>query len=104
MTLRDLKTRFIVLTDDRGSHRTTRSIDKADGIRFHCPKCFETTGHELICWRPRVPQTIDPKPGRWEFKGSSLDDLSLVAGSSSVHVTGGCQAHFFVRGGRIEFA
>jgi hypothetical protein len=31
-----------------------------------------------------------------------IADITLVAGSSSVLLTGGCQAHFFVRGGQIE--
>lgn len=73
---------------------------------FLCPKCFAANGgnvgtHSCICWRPCVPQTEDPKPGRWEFEGSGLSDLTLVAGSSSVLLQGGCDAHFFVRAGEI---
>jgi hypothetical protein len=76
------------------------SLREADGILFLCPKCIaENRGpagtHSVICWRPRVPANVDPKPGRWEFTGTRLDDLSLVAGSSSVLLTDGCAAHFF---------
>lgn len=81
---------------------------EADGVMFLCPKCFETNGgpvgtHGVICWRPRVPAGIDPSPGRWEFEGSSIDDLSLRAGSSSVQLHGGCNAHFYVANGEIVF-
>lgn len=85
------------------------SIDKADGIWLYCPKCFAEKGgvvgvHGVICWRPRVPADVGPKPGRWEFVGTSLDDLSLVAGSSSIQLMGGCNAHFFIEKGEIRMA
>jgi hypothetical protein len=103
----------------------------ADGVLFLCPRCFqlndgEVGTHSVLCWRPRVPQDISPMPGRWEFEGSSVEDLTLVAGSSSVLLTSDptatcskckrtgasadatchycpCRAHFFVRHGAIEF-
>jgi hypothetical protein len=83
------------------------SIDHADGVLFLCPKCFAANAgsvgtHSIICWRPRVPSEVDPKPGRWEFSGTGLADLSLVAGSSSVLLQGGCNAHFFVEAGKIR--
>lgn len=80
----------------------------ANGILFMCPKCFIAKGHTskgvhgVICWSPLVPQTVDPKPGRWELAGDTFDTLSLVAGSSSVLLTSGCNAHFFVKHGSIE--
>jgi len=82
------------------------TFTEADGVGFLCPVCFEENGgpvgtHAVICWRPHVPSHVDPKPGRWEFAGTTLDDLTLVAGSSSVLLRGGCGAHFFVRSGRI---
>jgi hypothetical protein len=81
---------------------------EANGIRFLCPKCFEANGgpvrtHGIICWDPTVPPDVAPKPGRWNLVGTSYEDLSLVAGSSSVLLTGnGCQAHFFVEHGSIR--
>jgi len=83
-------------------------IEDADGVEFLCPLCIKTNGgrvgtHAVLCWRPRVPPDIDPKPGRWEFQGTSLDDLTLVAGASSILLTGGCAAHFFIRNGAIEW-
>jgi hypothetical protein len=98
------------VVDGGEGHRVVDRIEDADGVCFYCPKCFEANGgrvgtHAVICWRPRVPPDVDPKPGRWEFVGTSLDDLTLVAGSSSVRLTGdGCGAHFHVRGGAIEGA
>lgn len=84
------------------------TIAEADGIRFLCPKCFTTNGgprgtHSVICWRPRVAAHITPGPGRWEFEGSGLADLTLVAGSSSILLHGGCNAHFWIRAGEIQW-
>jgi hypothetical protein len=86
------------------------TIAEADGVAFLCPKCFTANAgrvgtHMVLCWRPHVPQEIRPNPGRWEFEGTSFDDLTLVAGSSSVHIApgqpGSCEAHFWVRDGAI---
>jgi hypothetical protein len=93
--------------------RTRQRVDamhpaKADGIIFLCPKCFAANGgptgtHSVICWQPKIPKKIKPGPGRWSFEGTSFDDLTLVAGSSSIHLTGkGCGAHFFIRNGMIQ--
>lgn len=109
MRLADLEPEFLKrVTEDRSTLDVT--IAEADGIVFVCPKCFAANGnqrpgvHSIICWRPRVPADVTPGPGRWEFIGTCLDDLSLVAGSSSVLLMGGCNAHFFVRNGAIEMA
>ncbi len=83
------------------------SFEEADGVMFLCPKCLAAQPdgigvHSCICWCPRVPPHVAPKPGRWEFVGTGFDDLSLVAGSSSVALQGGCAAHFFVEHGSIR--
>ncbi len=83
------------------------AIGDADGIIFLCPKCFAANGgslgtHSVVCWSPRVPPDADPKPGRWNLVGTSYADLSLRAGSSSVLLTGGCNAHFYVERGDIR--
>jgi hypothetical protein len=96
------------IEDGHETYRVVDRIEDADGVLFCCPKCFKTNGgpvgtHAVLCWRPRVPADVDPKPGRWEFEGTSLDDLTLVAGSSSVLLTGpGCGAHFHIRSGVID--
>jgi hypothetical protein len=83
------------------------AIGQADGIRMLCPKCYDDPPvgpvgtHSLICWSPKISQDHVPRPGRWNFVGTSIDDLTLVAGSSSVLLQGGCDAHFFVRNGRV---
>lgn len=105
MKLADLDPRFIRRIDDT-LFDFVEEIDQADGLLFLCPACFGANGgprgtHSIICWRPRVPLTTSPKRGRWEFEGSGLEDLTLVAGSSSVLLTGGCRAHFFIRNGEV---
>lgn len=79
----------------------------ADGVMFLCPKCFKAKGgpvgtHSIICWQPNVPQDTSPTGGRWTMVGTGFNDLSLVAGSNSVLLEGGCAAHFFVEDGKIR--
>jgi hypothetical protein len=84
------------------------TLAEADGIMFVCPKCFKENDskrpgvHSIICWSPSVPQTTGPVPGRWKMSGTGYDDLSLTAQSSSVLLTSGCRAHFFINNGEIE--
>jgi hypothetical protein len=105
MRLVELDGRFLKRID--GTHFcAVGGIEDADGLEFLCPICFVANAgpigtHSVICWRPRVPLDEMPGPGRWEFQGTSLADLTLVAGSSSILLTGGCKAHFFVRAGEI---
>lgn len=106
MNLLDLQAKFLKRIDPR-RRQTVETLSEADGIQFLCPTCFAANGgsigtHSIVCWSPSVPQNTSPKPGRWEMKGSSLADLTLVAGSSSVLLPGPCHAHFFVRNGHIE--
>lgn len=103
MRLRDLDAQFLKRLEPT-RFRNVDSLAEADGIRFLCPKCFAAKAgpsgvHSIICWSPAVPQDTSPKPGRWEMRGTGIDDLTLVAGSSSVLLTGGCAAHFYVRDG-----
>lgn len=84
--------------------RAVDTVGEANGVWFLCPKCFrENDGpvgtHRIICWAPEVPLTQTPGPGRWNLVGTGLDDLSLVAGSSSIQLTGGCQWHGWVKSG-----
>ena len=106
LQLTDLDARFLKV-DDETHYHTVDNIGDADGVLFLCPKCFrENSGsvgtHSVLCWSPKVPQSIPPAPGRWNMVGTGLGDLSLVAGSSSVLLTSGCQAHFYVRNGEIS--
>ena len=80
------------------------SMAEAQGILFLCPVCEGDgrRGHHIICWDPSVPQSVPPRPGRWSLVGTGVADLSLVAGSSSVHLNGAdCDAHFFITNGKI---
>jgi hypothetical protein len=106
MKLTELFPRFLKRIDDN-HFQSVDTVAEADGLTFICPKCFEANGkqrpgvHSIICWAPSVPQTTQPKPGRWELIGRSLDDLTLRAGSSSILLTSGCAAHFFITNGEI---
>jgi hypothetical protein len=107
LKLTDLEARFIKLTDERGSFRDDATFADNDGLWFLCPKCFadDPAGpigtHGVICWKPHVPQTISPTPGRWSQSGTGIDDLTLFAGSSSIALQGGCGWHGFVGNGGI---
>lgn len=108
MRLADLEPTFLSITTPT-SYQMHDDIAKADGLMFLCPKCFQQNGgnvgtHAVICWTPKVPQDVEPKPGRWEILGTGYGDLELRAGSSSVLLTSGCMAHFFVRNGEIVMA
>lgn len=105
LTLLELEPEFLK-REDSHHFRRVETIEEADGVCFLCPKCFKANGgsvgtHAVICWAPGVPQDTSPTGGRWELRGTGVHDLTLVAGSSSVQITGGCKAHFFVRDGNM---
>ena len=109
MKLTELDPEFWTITDPNRHYRTDATFAEADGVCFLCPKCFVTNNgpvgtHRVLCWRPHVPQTEFPIPGRWEFEGTGFDDLSLVAGSSSILLTSGCRWHGFVKNGEVTDA
>lgn len=103
MRLVELEPAYLKIVDERTFRHVGVTRAEADGLMLWCPKCQgdRAKAHPIICWQPHVPQTWDPKPGRWRIEGAGVDDLSLVAGSSSVLILGGCAAHFFVRDGAI---
>lgn len=108
MKLSELNTRFLKIEDEH-TYAMIDDIKKADGISFLCPLCYKNNGnssigvHSMICWQPHVPQTFHPNPGRWNFQGTGLGDLTLVNGSSSILIQGGCKAHFWIRNGEIQW-
>lgn len=99
MRLSELEPEWLKWTDDHHFSRVSTRAE-ADGIFFVCPKCFAANGNQ----RPGVHGVItSPGLGRWQMIGDSFENLTLVAGSSSVHLTGpGCGAHFFIRNGNID--
>ena len=108
MKLTELYPQFLAREDDSQS-KTVDTLAEADGIMFLCPKCFVANGgpmgtHVIICWKPSVPLTASPSPGRWNMRGTGYGDLSLDAGSSSIQLTGGCRWHGFVKDGKITDA
>lgn len=106
MKLTELEPQFLRVLDPK-TFQMQDEIEGADGIWFLCPKCFIANGgrvgtHMVLCWSPKVPQTINPIPGRWNLVGTGFHDLSLVAGSSSVLLIGGCAWHGFVTNGEVS--
>ena len=110
LTLRQLDAQFIGMPyyNERGNviYPHVDTIEEAKGIRYLCPVCFAANGgsvgtHGIVNMTPVVGQEFRPTPGRWDFVGTGLDDLSLVAGSSSIAITGGCNAHYWITNGRI---
>lgn len=105
MKLIELEPRLLkIVADDRWSGDATMA--DCDGVQFLCPTCFETNKgsvgtHSVVCWKPHVPQTVYPRPGRWHILGTSFENLTLQAGSSSVKLNAPCNAHFFVRDGEV---
>jgi len=115
--LTELEPKFLRRLDDTHFQRVD-TIAEADGIQFLCPACWiKNNGpvgtHAVICWRPEVPQSTFPNPGRWTMQGTSFEDLSLVAGSSSVLIRkteeevkkdgSGDPLHILVTNGEIRF-
>lgn len=108
MKLTELEPRFLKWIDDH-HFRHDATFAEADGIMFLCPKCWKANGgpvgtHSVICWAPKVPLTTYPVPGRWNLVGTGFADLSLVAGSSSVKLAGGCNWHGHVTAGEVTGA
>lgn len=107
MKLRDLEPQFLKIVSEN-SWRSDAAMGDCDGLFFLCPVCFRANNgpvgtHGIICWKPHVPQTFHPTPGRWDMRGTGIDDLTLFAGSSSIHLTGpGCGAHFHIANGDIS--
>ena len=107
MRLTELEPEFLKLTGDPRTYRRDATFADCDGLWFLCPLCWLVNGgrkgtHGIICWKPHVPQSFPPIPGRWSQAGSGFNDLSLVAGSSSIALGGGCQWHGFVQNGEVH--
>ena len=125
MKLSDLNARLVARVAPcaempNGGSRTVYSLAEADGVMFQCPQCaagkpvveedgkrFVRGAHYIMCWfRGRVPDDVDPRPGRWTPSGTGLADLTFVPGEPpmaiSVLLTSGCCWHGFVRNGEAE--
>lgn len=106
-----LRPYFIRRTDKGWEHVET--IAEAEGIEFLCPKCYHANRdssvgtHIVVCWAPNVPDTVDPRPGRWVLSGTGFSTLTLKGApgkSASIALQGGCNAHFFVDAGNVRDA
>lgn len=106
--LRTLEAEFLRWDGDPSTYWSGQPRTVANGVSFLCPACFTANHgpvgtHLVVCWEPSVPLPPDgphPGPGRWTLNGSGIDDLTLVAGSSSIRLTDGCMWHGWVRDGK----
>lgn len=107
MRLRDLDGQFVRRhAGPPETHEYVADLAGADGLMFLCPKCYAANSgkigtHSVLCWFVgRVPDDVDPKPGRWNPAGTGIDDLTFVApGAVSVLLLSGCGWHGFVSNG-----
>jgi hypothetical protein len=104
MKLTDLQPKFLKrVGDERETWEEIDAITEADGVMFLCPKCFAAKGgpvgtHSVVCWKPHVPQTVDPKPGRWPMTGTGYADLTLTP---SIQIPPPCSWHGFITNGEV---
>lgn len=99
--------------EDGVYHTHAATVAEAQGVGFLCPECYVKNGgkvgtHMVICWSESrgVPKEAFPGPGRWLLVGKTLKGLTLngePGRSRSVLITAGCNAHFFVTKGVIEW-
>jgi hypothetical protein len=108
MRLSQLEPRFYKIVRPNDLRQEVDTLAEAQGLIFLCPKCFAENGgavgtHSVLCWflGRGVPDSEEPGPGRWEALGTGVDDLTFRAGSSSILLTSGCRAHFFIRDGEV---
>jgi hypothetical protein len=110
LRLPELEASFVHYHAENGHryHKAVASMAEANGVSFLCPQCYRNNRgpagtHSIMIMTPSVGAGCPYGPGRWHMEGTSLDDLTLVANSPSVRITGGCHAHFHVRRGKIDF-
>lgn len=111
--IRELNPRLLRITANSVS--TAPTLASADGVVFDCPLCSllytpDLDGfHRIFVVRPAVAANIPAMvgvdrllvPGQWQVKGTTYDDAELVLDATGIMLFGGCNVHFFVRGGRI---
>jgi hypothetical protein len=114
MRLTDLEPQFMKRLSDT-EFLYVDSIAEADILKFLCPACWTKNKgpigtHAIMCPSPSVPKSTLPNMGRWNLVGTGFQDLSLVAGSSSILVkateaerAAGIAEHWhgFIRNGEV---
>jgi hypothetical protein len=81
MRLIDLDANFVGMVDfATGDFCEQDCLHGAQGVMFDCQLC---QAHSVLCWfnnpinAPKVPDSMEPKPGRWTAIGTNLSDLTL---------------------------
>jgi len=93
---------ILLRVDGDGVYDVVETLPDAQGMMFLCPKCFAANGgpvrtHSVLVWFDGrgVLASMTPAP-RWQVDGKTIDELSLAP---SVHITGGCGWHGWVKNG-----
>lgn len=80
LKLTDLEPSF-VRHEYRGEHLyyvEVSTLAEAHGVEFLDPVELNGRGGTVICWfRGRVPDCLEPGPGRWYVSGSDFTNLTL---------------------------
>lgn len=105
MNLSSLEPQFVRFVSP-GRYQDVNGLHEAHGIRFLCPKCYAANGggigtHSILLWfkGKGVPDSEDPKPGRWMIiGGTGYANLSLAP---SIQLSTGCQWHGFITNGSV---
>jgi hypothetical protein len=101
MSLRDLDPSLLKRAS-RLRYEHTDDVGEADCLQLQCPACHwadrriggDNVSHTILLWRD---------PQSWGFVGHDCNDLSVMAGSLAVTLTGGCGARFYIRNGKVDF-
>lgn len=93
--LRDLDATFVQHIGS-GNFNEVNTLREANGVLFDCPKCGR---HSVLAWDRSIAADIEPKPGRWTFSGTCIDDLTLDPSVDLSRSGVGCLWHGWVKNG-----
>jgi hypothetical protein len=74
----------VSVSGERRAWKPVATLGEADGVKFLCIGCYlKNSGpvgtDTVICWfKGKVPDDLDPKPGRWNPVGTGLGDLTFA--------------------------
>lgn len=105
---------FSVTPEGVPYYQPTKKMHKATGLLLKCPLCHEWQDanpkdvHYVVLWNSTVPMfLVSPEVAsteagincRWEFKGKSLEDLTLIGPRIFFPR---CKARFYIENGMVH--
>ena len=107
--LLDLEPHFLKLVTPL-AYEHTDDVALSDGMIFLCPACYWSNDGKVgtpvasSCSEHRAARGCPFALRRCGFRSARLRrPHGRKAGSSSVHLIGGCRAHIYIRGGKVDF-